>query len=64
MFCVWSDREFGSEIVKELLSRGHTVTGVSRNVSSLKTEKGLSAKADDLSKVDATAAISKARMQW
>ena len=49
----------GSEIVKELLSRGHTVTGVSRNVSSLKTEKGLSAKADDLSKVDATAAIIK-----
>ena len=49
----------GREIVKELLSRGHTVTGVARNVSSLKAEKGLSAKADDLSKVDATAAIIK-----
>jgi putative NADH-flavin reductase len=49
----------GSEIVKELLSRGHTVTGVARNASSLKAEKGLSAKADDLSNVDATAAIIK-----
>jgi putative NADH-flavin reductase len=49
----------GREIVKELLSRGHTVTGVSRNVSSLKPEKGLTAKADDLSNVDATAAIIK-----
>jgi putative NADH-flavin reductase len=49
----------GKEIVKELLSRGHTVTGVARNVSSLRAEKGLTVKADDLSKVDATAAVIK-----
>jgi hypothetical protein len=49
----------GSEIVKELLSRGHTVTGVARNVSSLKETKGLSAKVDDLSSVDAIAGIIK-----
>jgi uncharacterized protein len=49
----------GKEIVKELLSRGHTVTGVARNVSSLKAEKGLTVKTDDLSKVDATATVIK-----
>jgi uncharacterized protein len=49
----------GKEIVKELLSRGHTVTGVARNVSSLKAEKGLTVKTDDLSKVDAIAAVIK-----
>jgi uncharacterized protein len=30
----------GSEIVKELLSRGHKVTGVARNVDSLKLKQG------------------------
>jgi putative NADH-flavin reductase len=49
----------GKEIVKELLSRGHTVTGVARNVSSLKAAKGLTVKTDDLSKVDAIAAVIK-----
>jgi putative NADH-flavin reductase len=42
----------GKEIVKELLSRGHTVTGVARKVGSLKEEKGLTVKTDDLSSVD------------
>jgi len=42
----------GKEIVKELLSRGHAVTGVARKVSSLKAEKGLTVKTDDLAKVD------------
>lgn len=49
----------GSEIVKELLSRGHKVTGVARNVDSLKAEKGLTATTDDLSNVDAIAGIIK-----
>jgi putative NADH-flavin reductase len=49
----------GSEIVKELLSRGHQVTGVARNVDSLKGLQGVTAKADDLSNVDAIAAIIK-----
>jgi putative NADH-flavin reductase len=46
----------GREIVKELLSRGHAVTGVARKVEALKELK-VAAKADDLSKVDAIAAI-------
>jgi len=48
----------GSEIVKELVKRGHKVTGVARNVDKL---KGLpvTAKTDDLSNVDAIAAIIK-----
>lgn len=49
----------GSEIVKELLSRGHKVTGVARKVDPLKTEPGVTAKVDDLSNVDAIAAIVK-----
>jgi uncharacterized protein len=49
----------GREIVKELISRGHTVTGVARKTDALKDVKGLTAKADDLSNVDATAAIIK-----
>jgi uncharacterized protein len=49
----------GSEIVKELLSRGHTVIGVARKVDSLKAEQGLTVKVDDLSNVDAIAAIIK-----
>jgi putative NADH-flavin reductase len=49
----------GSEIVKELLARGHKVTGVARNVEKLKDVAGVTAKSDDLSNVDAVAAIMK-----
>jgi hypothetical protein len=49
----------GSEIVKELLARGHKVTGVARNVEKLKGFEGVTAKVDDLSNVDAIAAIIK-----
>lgn len=49
----------GSEIVKELVARGHKVTGVARKVDSLKDKPGVTAKADDLSNVDAIAAIIK-----
>lgn len=49
----------GSEIVKELLARGHKVTGVARKVDSLKAQPSVTPKVDDLSNVDATAAIIK-----
>lgn len=49
----------GSEIVKELVARGHQVTGVARKVDSLKGLQGVTAKADDLSNVDAITAIIK-----
>lgn len=49
----------GSEIVKELVRRGHTVTAVSRKVDSAKGQSGVTAKTDDLSNVDAIAAIIK-----
>jgi putative NADH-flavin reductase len=49
----------GSEIVKELLLRGHQATGVARNIDSLKGLQGVTAKTDDLSNVDAIAAIIK-----
>ncbi len=49
----------GSEIVKELVSRGHTVTGVARHVEKLKDQPGVTAKTDDLSNVDAIASIIK-----
>jgi putative NADH-flavin reductase len=49
----------GSEIVKELLARGHKVTAVARKVDSLKAEQGLAVKTDDLSNVDAIAGIIK-----
>jgi uncharacterized protein len=49
----------GKEIVKELLARGHQVTGVARNIDSLRTIPGLTAQTDDLSNVDAIAAIIK-----
>jgi uncharacterized protein len=49
----------GSEIVKELLRRGHHVTGVARKIDSLQGQQGLTAKVDDLSNVDVTAAIIK-----
>ncbi len=49
----------GSEIVKELLARGHKVTGVARKVDSLKDKPGVTAKTDDLSNVDVIAGIIK-----
>ncbi len=49
----------GSEIVKELVARGHKVTGVARNVEKLKDVAGVTAKSDDLSNVDAVAVIIK-----
>jgi len=49
----------GSEIVKELLVRGHKVTGVARQVEKLQGQPGVTAKTDDLSNVDAIAAIIK-----
>jgi len=49
----------GSEIVKELLKRGHKVTAVARKAGSLKAADGLTVKTDDLSNVDAIAAIIK-----
>jgi putative NADH-flavin reductase len=49
----------GSEIVKELVRRGHKVTAVARKVDSLKEQPGVTAAADDLSNVDAIAAIIK-----
>lgn len=42
----------GKEIVKELLSRGHRVTGVSRHADKLKEVPGITPKVDDLSNVD------------
>jgi len=47
----------GSEIVKELLRRGHTVTGVARKVDTLEGQPGLTAKTDDLSNVDRIAEV-------
>jgi putative NADH-flavin reductase len=49
----------GSEIVKELVRRGHKVTGVARKVESLEGQPGVTAKRDDLSNVDAIAAVIK-----
>jgi uncharacterized protein len=49
----------GSEIVKELVRRGHKVTAVARKVDSLQGQPGVTAKADDLSNVDGIAAIIK-----
>jgi putative NADH-flavin reductase len=49
----------GSEIVKELLRRGHKVTGVARKVDALTSQAGVTAKTDDLSNVDAIASIIK-----
>jgi uncharacterized protein len=49
----------GSEIVKELLKRGHKVTAVARKVGSLKAADGLTVKTDDLSNVDTIAATIK-----
>jgi putative NADH-flavin reductase len=45
----------GSEIVKELLKRGHKVTAVARKVGSIKAVDGLIVKTADLSNVDTIA---------
>lgn len=47
----------GREIVKELVARGHKVTGVARKVESLRGLPGVEAKTDDLSNVDTIAAV-------
>lgn len=49
----------GSEIVKELLRRGHKVTGVARNIDKLKGQPEVTGKTDDLSDTGAIAAIIK-----
>jgi len=49
----------GSEITKELVKRGHKVTGIARDVARLEGAAGVTAKMDDLSNVDAIAAIIK-----
>ncbi|HWZ52965.1 MAG TPA: NAD(P)H-binding protein [Granulicella sp.] len=46
----------GREIVKELVARGHQVTGVARHVDSLAGQPGVTAKVDDLSNVERIAA--------
>src|SRR5882762_3427897 len=47
----------GSEIVKELLARGHKVTGVARNIEKLNSLPAVTAKTDDLSNVGAIAEV-------
>ena len=47
----------GSRIVAELVRRGHKVTGVARNVDSLKGQTGVTPKVDDLSNADAIASV-------
>jgi putative NADH-flavin reductase len=49
----------GSEIVKELLARGHQVTGVARNIEKLKSQPAVTAKTDDLSNAGAIAEVIK-----
>lgn len=49
----------GSEIVKELVARGHKVTGVARNIEKLKSQPAVTAKTDDLSNVGAIAEVIK-----
>ncbi len=49
----------GREIVKELVRRGHTVTGVARKIDSLQGQAGVTVKVDDLSDVDQIAAVIK-----
>lgn len=49
----------GSEIVKELIARGHKVTGVARKVDALKSQPEVTAKVDDLSNADTVASIIK-----
>jgi uncharacterized protein len=47
----------GSRILKELISRGHRVTAISRNPAKLQGITGISTKTDDLSDVSKTAEV-------
>jgi len=47
----------GSRILKELISRGHRVTAISRNPAKLQGITGISTKKDDLSDVSKTAEV-------
>ena len=47
----------GSRIATELLSRGHTVTGIAREVSKVPARTGLTVKAGDATNADAVAAL-------
>ncbi|RYF35604.1 MAG: NAD(P)-dependent oxidoreductase [Comamonadaceae bacterium] len=47
----------GSRIASELLQRGHTVTGIARNVSDVAPRDGLNAKAGDATKADTLAPL-------
>ena len=47
----------GSRIANELLQRGHTVTGIARNVSDVAPREGLDTKAGDATKADALAPL-------
>lgn len=49
----------GGRIAKELLSRGHQVTAVARDIGKLEPAPGLTWKQDDLSDVDKTASVIK-----
>ncbi|MES2698989.1 MAG: NAD(P)-dependent oxidoreductase [Pseudomonadota bacterium] len=49
----------GSEIVKELVSRGHTVTGIARNPGNVPTGEGITAVAGDASDAAALAGLIK-----
>lgn len=49
----------GSRILKELLSRGHTVTAVARDPSKLKAQEGLTIEKGDLLDADSIAKLSK-----
>jgi putative NADH-flavin reductase len=49
----------GSEIAKELASRGHTVTGIARNPGNVPTGKGITAVAGDASDAAALAQLIK-----
>ncbi|RZI97405.1 MAG: NAD(P)-dependent oxidoreductase [Variovorax sp.] len=47
----------GSRIANELLQRGHTVTGIARNVSGVAAREGLEVKAGDATKADTLAPL-------
>ena len=47
----------GSRIANELLERGHTVTGIARNVAGVAPREGLAAKAGDATQADALAPL-------
>ena len=47
----------GSRIATELLQRGHTVTGIARNIAGVAAREGLTLKAGDATKADALAPL-------